>query len=83
MTALPPSPASAGGALGFTVTGWAAVAALAVAVLAALALVFGVLASSQRTARLARIINALRGNDTPAPRARAAVRTEPGKTPTE
>lgn len=63
------APHAAADALGFTVSGWAAVAALALAAVTAVVLAFWVLASTPRTTRLTRIINALRGNSTP-PRTR-------------
>jgi hypothetical protein len=83
MTALPPPPAAASGELVFTVTGWAAVATLAIAAIAALALLCWVLASTPRTIRLTHIINALRGRDTRLPLARTGIRARPDKTLTK
>lgn len=71
-----PAPDAAGTGLGFVVTGWAAVAALTVAVVAVTVLASWVLTSTQRTARLTRIINALRGNTTH-PRRPRPVRARP------
>lgn len=75
-------PRAALSGLAVAVTGWAAVVALAVAALAAMALACWVLASTARTTRLTRIINALRGNDAPTP-TRADVPGKPDKTLTQ
>lgn len=78
VTVIGAEPASAG--LGFTVTGWAAVTALAITVLGISALTCWVLASASRTTRLTRIINALRRNDTCPPRTHVDARARRDKT---
>lgn len=83
MTALPRPTSAASGELVFTVTGWAAVGALAIAAIAALALLCWVLASTPRTIRLTHIINALRSRETRPPPARTGIHARPDRTLTK